>query len=111
MFPDSCDRPEPIAAELGVEENPVRNFLAFIGLLFVVFVMVGYNRDWFTFSVDSDKNFNLKGNGSKVIKDVKEGAEIGVDKSKDFLDNLKKDKDGNPISTPTPAGTAGPSGK
>lgn len=89
----------------------MRNFLAFIGLLLVVFVGVGFYKDWFKFSVDSDKNVTINMNSGKIAKDSKEIGEAGLEKGKDFLDNLKKDKDGSTVSTPTPASTAGPSGK
>ena len=89
----------------------MRNFLAFVGLLLVVFVGVGLYRGWFKVSVDSDKNVTINVNGEKAWQESKEGFEIGVDKLKDVADNLKKDKDGSTIGGPTPATTAGPMGK
>lgn len=89
----------------------MRNMLALVGLLLVVFVAVGFWRQWFTFSVDSDKNVNFKVNGQKVIQESKQGLEIGAEKLRDAAENLKKDKDGSPTGTPTPATTAGPNGK
>ena len=86
----------------------MRNLLALIGLLLVVTVGVGIYRDWFKFSVDSDKNVNISVNSEKALRETKEGLAVGADKLKDIADNLKKDKDGNTISTPTPASTSGP---
>jgi hypothetical protein len=86
----------------------MRNFLAFIGLLLVVFVGVGLYKGWFKFSMDSDKNVNISVNGEKAIKDTKEITGAGIEKTKEIVGNLKKDQDGN---SPTPAMTAGPTGK
>jgi hypothetical protein len=81
--------------------------LAFIGLVLVVVVGVGVYRGWFTFAVDSNKNVTIGVNGEKAIKDTKEGGEILGDKIKNGVDNLKKDDTGSP----SPATTAGPTGR
>ena len=59
----------------------------------------GKTRGWFSVSVDSDKNFTIRGDGSKIIKDTKEGGEILGDKIKNGVDNLKKDENGTPSPT------------
>ncbi len=85
----------------------MRNFLAFIGLVLVAFVVIGFYRGWFSVSVDSDKNFTIKGDGQKILKESRDGLEAGLEKAKDIADNLKKDDSG----TPSPATTAGPTGR
>ncbi len=74
----------------------MRNLLALLGLLLVIVVVVGYYRGWFTVTVDSDKNFTIKGDGSKMIRETKEGVSIGIDKVKELSENLKRDEDTKP---------------
>jgi hypothetical protein len=89
----------------------MRNFLAFVGLVVVVILGAGIYNGWFKFNVDSDKNVNISVNGEKAIQDSKRWGEAGLEKGKDLLGNLKKDDAGRPTTTPTPAATAGPTGK
>lgn len=85
----------------------MRNFLAFIGLVLVVVVVAGVYRGWFTFAVDSNKNVTIGVNGEKALTDSKQFGEKVIEKGGDALDNLKKDDHG----TPSPASTAGPTGR
>lgn len=84
----------------------MRNLLALIGLMVVIFFGVGYMRGWYTFSFttssDGKTDVNVKVDTVKVRNDASEGATKVGEAIESFKDRSK--------SAPTPpAGTPSPS--
>jgi hypothetical protein len=79
----------------------VRNLLALIGLVVVLFVVVGYARGWYTFTVstgtDGKTNVNVSVDGKQL------GGDLSAAKAKtsEFIDNIKS-KEGTASGTTAP---------
>ncbi len=71
----------------------MRNLLALLGLVIVVFFAVGYFRGWYTFNMstgtDGKTNVNIGVDRTKVGSDLQEG----VQKAGETIDKLKTKTD------------------
>ena len=92
----------------------MRNLLALIGLIIVVFFTVGYFRGWYTFNLATDTggktNINIGVDRTKVGGDFEEGRKWTGEK----IDQLKTKTDGQvqPAGGTQPAASLpGPVGK
>ena len=87
----------------------MRNLLALVGLVLVLFVAVGWFRGWYTFQFSPGKDgrtdFNVSVDTSKMNADRRDGtSKVG-----DFIDGFKKPDSTTPTSTASPAaGLPGP---
>ncbi len=87
----------------------MRNLLALVGLVLVLFVAVGWFRGWYTFQLSPGKDgrtdFNVSVDTSKMNADRRDGtSKVG-----DFIDGFKKPDSTAPTSTASPAaGLPGP---
>lgn len=85
----------------------MRNLLALVGLVLVLFVAVGWFRGWYTFQLSPGKDgrtdFNVSVDTSKMNADRRDGtSKVG-----DFIDGFKKPDSTAPTST-APTSTASP---
>lgn len=93
----------------------MRNLLALLGLVVVVFFTVGYFRGWYTFNMstgtDGKTNVNIGVDRTKVGTDFQEG----VNKAGETIDKLKTQKTDSQVQpaggTQPAASLPGPVGK
>ncbi len=76
----------------------MRNFLAFIGLVVVLFAGLGYHYNWYRFAwspgKDGKQHINVELDTKKMGDDVQSGLQTGADRGGQFVkDNLKKEID------------------
>ncbi len=85
----------------------MRNLLALIGLVIVLFFVIGYFRGWYTFQMstgtDGKTNVNIGVDRTKVGSDFKEG----IDKTGEAIDKFKTKPTTDPQVQPA-AGTQPP---
>jgi hypothetical protein len=67
----------------------MRNILALIGLVIVLFIAIGYSRGWYSFDVSpgSDGKTHIAVDLDK--KKIKADGENAVDKTGEFVDGLR----------------------
>jgi hypothetical protein len=80
----------------------MRNLLALVGLVVVVFVVVGYSRGWYSFSVtagsDGKSKIEVDLDKSRIANDGRAaGQKVG-----DLVDGFKKDGSGSSAPANTP---------
>lgn len=68
----------------------MRNLLALIGFVIVVFLAVGYARDWYSFDISTDSNGKLKIVGDIDRNKIREDGSKTLDKAGDAIDSLRK---------------------
>ncbi len=76
----------------------MRNFLALLAILVLVFLGVGYYRDWFTFSStssDGTLNINTQVDKEKIKEDVGKAKQQIQESTKDLQEKI------NPGTEPT----------
>ncbi|CAN5450647.1 hypothetical protein BH11PLA2_BH11PLA2_28570 [soil metagenome] len=71
----------------------MRNILALIGLIIVVFVTVGYYRGWYSFQVsassDGNSHISVDVKTKKITADGKEFGQEAGEKIGEFAEGLK----------------------
>ena len=79
---------------LSLEGGTVRNFLAFVGLVVVGFVGIGYYMGWYKFDLspgkDGKQNINVEFDTKKIGTDVEKKLDQGSELLKE---KLKKEND------------------
>ena len=74
----------------------MRNLLALVGLVLVVFLGAGYYFGWYTFDtstgLDGKRQISFEVDTKKIESDSKKGIEKVVDKGSDVVENLKKNQ-------------------
>lgn len=85
----------------------MRNLLALLGLVIVVFFAVGYFRGWYTFNMttgtDGKTNVSIGVDRTKVGSDIQDG----VNKAGETIDKFKSQKIDSQVQ---PAGGTAPAG-
>jgi cytoskeletal protein RodZ len=84
----------------------VKNFFAFLGVVVVLFVVLGIWQGWFKFAVNSDEKVTVEVDGKKVKADGEKASEVVKEK----LEDLKKKQDDETPTTDktTPTGKTTP---
>jgi hypothetical protein len=66
----------------------MRNLLALVGLLVVVFLGVGYSRGWYNFSFTKDQNGQVKVDGTIDSGKVKSDSGQGLKKAGETIESF-----------------------
>lgn len=66
----------------------MRNLLALIGFVIVLFLGVGYVRGWYTFDYSTDANGRVKVSGDIDAKKIKEDGSEFKDKAGNVIEGL-----------------------
>lgn len=82
----------------------MRNILALIGLVIVVFIAIGYVRGWYSFTVSSGTDGKTHIAVDVDKKKIREDGSSAADKAGEFVDNLRTKAPGSaaPASLPVP---------